>query len=210
MNDCPDQATIGDAARLREHFGDPVDLAVAIIKTELDAHHRRFIEHSPFMCLAAAGADGQPSVSPKGDAPGFVKVLDARTLVIPDRPGNNKVETFHHLLDNPKVAMVFFIPGVQETLRLHGEARLSTEPALLELGRVGNRLPPAALRVTVTRAYFHCGKALIRSRLWDPDRRVAPGTIPPFGQVLKEQAAAPASVEAIQQRVDDVYVNKLY
>lgn len=210
MNDSGADGVLRDADRLRERYGEPVALALAVIKTELDRHHRRFIEHSPFLCLAAAGADGQPSVSPKGDAPGFVKVLDERTLLLPDRPGNNKLEIFHRLLENPKVALIFFVPGVQETLRIEGEAEVTTEPSLLEAGRVGAKLPPAAVVVRVKRAYFHCGKALIRSRLWDPERHVAPGVIAPFAQVLEEQSAAQERQSELQARLDDLYANKLY
>ena len=110
--------TITEPQELREHFGEPLHIAVAVEKTQLDEHHRRFIEHSPFICLASAGDDGQPAVSPKGDAPGFVRILDDKTLLIPDRPGNNKVEGFGNIVENPKVSLIFFIPGIIETLRL--------------------------------------------------------------------------------------------
>jgi hypothetical protein len=206
----PTQTTITDRESLRRHYGEPLDVAVAIMKAELDAHHRRYIEHSPFVCIAAADAAGQPTVSPKGDAPGFVKVLDARTLVIPDRIGNNKVETLNQLVENPKLALLFMIPGCDETLRVQGEARICTDPAVLELCKVGAKLPPAALIVRITRAYFHCGKAMIRSNLWDEGSRIEPGVLPSFAQIVKDELATPLSVDDLQCQIDDAYANKLY
>jgi predicted pyridoxine 5'-phosphate oxidase superfamily flavin-nucleotide-binding protein len=113
----PTHERISSHTDLLEQYGEPVAMAVKCEFDRLDAHHQFFIRHSPFLCLAAAGKDGQPSVSPKGDAPGFVQVLDERHLLLPDRIGNNKVETFEHLLENPKVALVFMVPGVKEVLR---------------------------------------------------------------------------------------------
>ena len=110
MTDSTENA-LDNSEMLRDHFGQPVDLAVACEKKYMDEHHQNFIRHSPFACLATAGKDGQPSVSPKGDAPGFITILDENTLVIPDRPGNNKVESFHNILENSKVSIIFFIPG---------------------------------------------------------------------------------------------------
>ena len=201
---------IASREALRSHYGEPLDIAVACEKPKLDKHHKRFIAHAPFMCLATSGAGGQPSVSPKGDAPGFVHVLDDETLVIPDRPGNNKVESFCNILENPKVSLIFFIPGISESLRIHGDAQIVTDTKMLELGKARSKLPPAAIVVKVTKAYLHCGKALIRSRLWDPERHIEKGVIPPFGQVVKEQVGAPMSAEEMQDVIDQEYEDKLY
>ena len=160
--------SINDPQELRDHFGEPLHIAVAVEKPQLDKHHRRFIEHSPFICIASAGGDGQPAVSPKGDTPGFVKVIDDKTLLIPDRPGNNKVEGFGNMVENPKVSLIFFIPGITETLRIHGEAEIVLDKELLKFGKAGAKLPKTATLIKVTKAYMHCGKALIRSKLWDP------------------------------------------
>ena len=202
--------SINDHEELRDHFGEPLHIAVAVEKPQLDEHHRRFIEHSPFICIASAGADGQPAVSPKGDAPGFVKILDDKTLLIPDRPGNNKVEGFGNMVENPKVSLVFFIPGIMETLRVHGEAEIVLDEELLKLGKVGARSPSAATRINVTKVYMHCGKALIRSKLWDSNQHIAKGVIPPFGLVVKEQAGVPMSQEEVQGVVDQEYQDNLY
>ncbi len=203
-------AAISSKEALREQYGEPLPMAVAVTKTHLDKHHQHFIRHSPFVCIASTTSDGYPNVSPKGDRPGFVHIRDDKTLIIPDRPGNNKVETFENVMDNPKVALVFFIPGVKESVRVHGTAELVHDAAILELGKVGQKLPPAALVVHVTKAYLHCGKALIRSKLWEPDSQVAAGVIPPFSQVIKEQANVPMPVEKIQEAIDHTYQDELY
>jgi PPOX class probable FMN-dependent enzyme len=201
---------ITDQDSLEEHFGEPMHIALAVEKPRLDDFHKRFIAYSPFMCLASAGADGQPSVSPKGDAPGFVKVVDDVTLVLPDRPGNNKVETFHNLIENPKVSLVFFVPGRTESLRIHGEARLVRDEELLVEVQARNKLPRAALVINVTRAYFHCGKALIRSKLWDPSQHPDKDVLPPFGHMVREQANAPMSNDEVQEHIEAEYLNNLY
>ena len=201
---------ITDPQKLRDHFGEPLHIAVAVEKPQLDKHHRRFIEHSPFICIASAGRDGQPAVSPKGDTPGFVKVLDDKTLLIPDRPGNNKVEGFGNMVENSKVSLIFFIPGITETLRVHGEAEIVLDKELLNFGKAGAKLPKTATLIKVTKAYMHCGKALIRSKLWDPDRHIAKGVIPPFGLVVKEQANVPMSQEEVQGVVEQEYQDNLY
>ena len=210
MSDIEVTDRINDKSTLHEHYGEPVELAVVCELDHLDKHHKQFIRHSPFLCLAAAGADGQPSVSPKGDAPGFVEIIDDHTLLIPDRVGNNKVETFEHVIDNPKVACIFFVPGIRETLRLWGEAQIVRDPKLLARSKVRDRLPEAAVLISVTKAYFHCGKSLIRSKLWDPKAHIAPGTLPPFGQVIKDQARVDESVAELQAGMDQLYTDKLY
>ncbi len=202
--------TITEPRALREHFGDPLSIAVAVEKPQLDKHHRRFIKYSPFICIASAGDGGQPAVSPKGDAPGFVKVLDDKTLLIPDRPGNNKVESFQNMLENPKISLIFFIPRIMETLRVHGDAEIVLDTDLLKLAMAGPKLPATATIVKVTKAYMHCGKALIRSKLWDSDQHIAEGVIPPFGQVIKDQADMPVTLEQVQSKVEQEYQESLY
>lgn len=195
---------------LRTFFGTPGELAVACMKERLDDYHRQFIALSPFVCLATSGADGQPFVSPKGDAPGFVQVADDRTLVIPDRPGNNKVESFTNIVENPKVSLIFFVPGLPETLRVLGEAALTTDPALLEAGAARGRVPKVATRIDVGTVYFHCGKAVVRSKLWKDEARVGRDAFPSFGEVLKSQCALDISVDETESIIDDLYENDLY
>ena len=201
---------IEDATALRELYGEPMHIAVAIEKDSLDEHHRLFIENSPFICLASVNADGQPSVSPKGDAPGFVQVLDEHTLVIPDRPGNNKVVSFGNILQNPKVSIIFFVPGVRESLRVEGRASIVQDDDMLELGRLGKSVPKSATVIEVTKAYMHCGKALIRSKVWDAKTHIEQGVIPPFGQIIKDQAGPPMPVNEVQNVINKEYKDNLY
>lgn len=204
------KSPITDLAELRKLFGEPVHVAVASEKDRLDAHHRRFIENSPLICIASSNSAGQPFVSPKGDAPGFVHVADEQTLVVPDRPGNNKILGYQSLLENPKLGLIFLIPGVRETLRIEGEATIATDPEILLLGKARGKVPTLATVVRVTKAYFHCGKALIRSKAWEDEARIAPGVLPSFAQVLKDQTRAPMPVEEVQGFIQKEYEEELY
>jgi PPOX class probable FMN-dependent enzyme len=172
---------------VRRHYGEVRTLAAAKCIDRLDAWARRFIALSPFCVVASADARGRCDATPRGDAPGFVRVLDDATLAIPDRRGNNRVDTLLNVVENPRVGLLFLVPGVRETLRVNGRARISTEPDLLAGMPAQGRLPSSALVVAVEEVFFHCGKALIRSALWNPERHVPPGTIPPIGRMIAEQ-----------------------
>jgi PPOX class probable FMN-dependent enzyme len=164
----------------------------------VDEHCRRFIELSPFATLATADADGWPDVSPRGGDPGFVKVLDPHRLALPDRPGNNRVDSLRKLTANPRAALLFFVPGIEETLRVFGTAELVPADALgLDLTEFG-REPRSVLVVGVRRAFFQCAKAVMRSGLWDPARQVPRSAWAPFGEVLKDhcQLATPLPDDA--------------
>ena len=202
--------TISDLGTLEEHFGEPLEAAVAVIRESLDKYQRQFIEHSPFACLATADASGQPTISPKGDAPGFIKVIDDETLVMPDRIGNNKVESFHNLVENPKLGIIFMIPGVRETLRISGEASITTDQEILKFAQVGKNPVKTGLLVKVTKVYFHCGKAMIRSKLWDENSKLAPGVLPSFGEIIREEAKLDGSTEELDEMMEGVYKNELY
>lgn len=199
------------AGELRDQYGEPSPLALALIKDHLDEAHQRFIALSPLVCIATTDADGAPTVSPKGDAPGFVIVLDRTTLLLPDRPGNNKILTLSHAASDPRVALLFFVPGVREMLRVHGDAEVTREPTMLELGRAGGRLPPSALLIRVRTAYLHCGKAAIRSKLWDPDSRVEAGALPSLGQILTQQRLVEErDVAELDAQIEHGYQSTLY
>jgi PPOX class probable FMN-dependent enzyme len=174
-------------AAVRAHYGEVRTLAAAKTISRLDAWARRFIALSPFCVVASADARGWCDATPRGDAPGFVRVLDETTLALPDRRGNNRVDTLLNVVANPRVGLLFMIPGVRETLRVNGRARISTEPDLLAEMPAQGKLPSSALVVAVEEVFFHCGKALIRSALWNPERHVPPGTIPPIGRMIAEQ-----------------------
>lgn len=201
---------ITDLTTLEAHFDPPLDVAVACMCDQLDHFHRQFIELCPFICIATADAEGRPSVSPKGDAPGFVRVIDDKTLLLPDRPGNNKVESFHNLVANPGVALLFMIPGVKETLRVRGRAEISTSQSLLAASRVDGRSVKTGTLISIEKVYFHCGKAMIRSKLWQDAYQPQPGTLPSFGQIVKAQAKVDASEEAVEERIQESYRERLY
>ncbi len=163
----------------------------------LDRHCRRFVELSPFLILGSSGPAGQ-DVSPRGGPPGFVKARDAETLLIPDFPGNNRLDSLENLLENDSIGLLFLVPGVDETLRVNGRASIETDPALRALATVDGRLPITILRVRVEQVYLHCGKALMRSALWDPASRIERSTLPSMGEMLKEQIDSdkPAETQA--------------
>ena len=173
-------ATIDSLDALRAQYRDPKELARRKVIDRLDAHCRTFIAHAPFLVIGTAGANGGPGdVSPRGDRPGFVHVADDRTILIPDRPGNNRLDTLSNILENPEVAAIFMIPGFEETLRLNGRASLTDDPDLMERLAMGGKPALMAIRVAVREAYIHCNRALRRARLWDeankPDRSILPG-----------------------------------
>ncbi|WP_181705916.1 pyridoxamine 5'-phosphate oxidase family protein [Chthonobacter rhizosphaerae] len=153
----------------------------------LDAHCRRFVSLSPFVLLATSGADGLCDVTPRGDAPGFVAVADDRTLLLPDRPGNNRLDSLMNIVDRPGVGLLFVIPGVDETLRVNGTAEIRTDADLLARFEVDGRAPRTVLRVQVLEAYLHCAKAFMRSRLWDPAAQVDRAALPSMGEMLRDQ-----------------------
>ena len=185
-------------AELRTVYRPPAPRAAQKVLGHLDIHCRNFIALSPFCVLSSSDGNGQADASPRGDPPGFVKVLDDRTLLLPDRPGNNQVDSLQNIVENPGVGLLFFIPGMNETLRVKGRAEITTDPALLEPLTVGSRPPLSGLKVTVEEAFLHCGRALIRGRLWDSDAQIDRSSYPSYGQVLADQIAG-----ADAQEIDD-------
>ena len=187
----------------------PPVLERARLKTlrRLDAHCRRFIELSPFVVLGTQGAGGA-DVSPRGDTPGFVHVLDDVTLAMPDWPGNNRLDSLENILENPRVGLLFVIPGVDETLRVNGRAEITTE--LTGRWVVNGKSPRTAVVVTVEEAYLHCGKAFLRSKLWGPEHRVERSALAPYGHMMKDQIDVKETAEEIQASVEQGYREKLY
>jgi uncharacterized protein len=155
------------------------------ISEHLNSLTRQFIERSPFVCIATANRDGGLDVSPRGDPAGFVRVLDERTLLIPDRPGNRIADTLTNLLSDPRVALLFLIPGVGDTFRVNGEATIVDDPELLAQSAVEGKVPQLGILVTVREAYTQCSKALIRSDLWNPDRHIERSALPSSGAILR-------------------------
>lgn len=174
--------------KLRAIYGDPIEIAVAKCLTALDPHCKHFIGLAPFAVISSADANGDADVSPRGDGPGFIKVLNDNTIVMPDRPGNNRVDTLSNIIENPKVGMLFFVPGVNETLRLNGLAEISTDPELLVLFADTPKPPITAIKVTVEEAFLHCAKSLMRSKLWDAGTQIDRKSLPTLGKMIKDQA----------------------
>lgn len=190
---------------LRERYGEPGWRAVKKEVDHLDKHCRAFIEIAPFMVIGSAGADGRGDVSPRGDAPGFVHVIDDHTLAIPDRVGNNRTDTLSNIIENADVGLLFMVPGMNETVRVNGKARVVTDPDLLETLIAQGKPPRSAIVVKVDSAYYQCAKALMRSKLWTDDYKIDRKSFPSLGQIIADQADAdPAETEAgIQQSMKD-------
>ena len=208
-------ATIRREGELRDLFGHAAGLAVAKSLRRLDKHARHFISLSPFVCLASADRNGRADISPKGDPPGFVAVIDDTTLLIPDRPGNNRLDSMTNILDNPNIALIFFVPGFEDTLRVNGKASITTEPAALARLAVNGKTPKAAISVGVEEVFFHCAKALKRSRLWNPEVRQDRSALPSLGRIIVEQTSPKGAVDGEEVRaadtlVEDDYRNNMY
>ncbi len=201
--------TIQDKISLRDRYGKVGVRAAQKELDRLDRHCRRFIELSPFLVMATSDADGRCDASPKGDAPGFVRVQDEQTLLIPDRIGNNRVDSLENILANPRIGLIFFLPGYQETLRVNGRAEISTDPALLDATAHAGKPPKSVIVVTVEQAYMHCGKALIRSHLWDPACHLEKGAFPSLARVLADQIDG-VDVAETEVVLADNYKNELY
>ncbi|MCE4554119.1 pyridoxamine 5'-phosphate oxidase family protein [Pelomonas cellulosilytica] len=193
---------IADEAALRGLFEAPHALAVQKCQDHLGRHAQDFIRRSPFVCVGTQNHEGRADVSPRGDPAGFVKVLDERTLAIPDRPGNNRLDSLVNLLGNPAIGLLFLIPGFDETLRVNGRATLTTEPALLQSLAVQSRTPKLAIIVKVSEVFLHCAKALRRSQLWHADHRQPRAAMPSLVKmILDDTTGAPDAQE--MQRLDD-------
>ncbi|HTR11021.1 MAG TPA: pyridoxamine 5'-phosphate oxidase family protein [Paraburkholderia sp.] len=175
-------------ADLESHYGAPNERSLRKEIDHVNADYRRFIECSPFVVLATGGPDGL-DCSPRGDAPGFVRILDERTLALPDRPGNNRVDSLHNVIVSPQVGLLFMVPGVGETLRVNGRARVSSDAALLASFAVDGKPPRSVLVIDVESVYFHCSKAIVRSNLWDPSRHVERSQLPSAGEMLRRVSA---------------------
>ncbi len=192
--------------QLQRYIGAPMELAVRKAIPRLDRHCRAFIARSPFISIGTAAANGRADVSPRGDAPGFVQVLDDNTLFIPDRPGNNRMDTMLNIIENPHVGLLFMVPGFEDLLRVNGRAQIVSDEDLLNQATVKGKTPKVGIRITVDEAYLHCAKAVKRSRLWDEDSRQDRKALPSLGKMILEQTAtpeAPPSAEVVHQ-VDEL------
>lgn len=199
---------IGSEDELRRLHTPPSELVKKKCVDRLDKHCRDFIALSPFLVLGTADAEGHADVSPRGDPPGFVKVLDDRTLLIPDRPGNNLLDSLSNIVAHPEVGLLFLIPGFDETLRINGTAQLVRDPALLSLLAVEGKPVKVAIRVAVREVYLHCARSFRRARLWDPAARVPRETLPTLAKMVLDMSAQKYDA-AIDARVEES-MKKLY
>ena len=198
-------------AELRALMGTPSAGAVKKEIRALDVHCRAFIARSPFVLVATAGADGRCDVSPKGDPPGFVHVLDDRRLVIPERPGNKRFDGMRNVLENPHVGLIFLLPGVEETLRVNGRAWIVRDEELLARCAVRGKVPPLGLGVEVEEAFIHCAKAFKRSGLWEPAAWPDLGGLPTPAQMLHDHIKPEGTtVEQLDRWLQDGYRQRLY
>ena len=176
---------ITSESELRELIGSPQELVVSKISNRLNDLTRQFVERSPFMCLATSAPDGSCDVSPRGDPAGFVRILDERTLLIPDRPGNRIADSLRNILANPHVGILFLIPGIGDTFRVNGRATLVTDEELLADSTVEGKPPKLGILVEIDEAYTQCSKALIRSDLWNPEQQIERSELPSSGEILR-------------------------
>jgi len=180
-----EQRTIEAETDLRAVLGAPKETTLLKISDRVNSLTQQFIERSPFVCIATASREGGLDVSPRGDPAGFVRVLDERTLLVPERPGNRIADTLTNLLSDPRIALLFLIPGVGDTFRVNGEATIVEDPELLAPSAVEGKVPRLGILVTVREAYTQCAKALIRSDLWNPDRHIDRSVLPSSGMILR-------------------------
>ncbi len=196
---------------LRAHMGESMELAIKKVIPKLDKYSRAFIARSPFLCIATSNAKGDTDVSPRGDPPGFVQILDDATLYIPDRPGNNRLDTMGNIMENPNVGLIFLVPGFDDTLRVNGKARIVDDGALATNAEIRGKRPKVGIEVSVEQAFLHCAKALKRSKLWEPKSRQDRKEFPSLARMILEQTAAPESPPTVQEvKEGDDYVEDNY
>lgn len=205
---------IKDESALREMFSAVHLIATQKCQDHLDEHSRNFISRSPFVCLGSQNLKGKADVSPRGDPVGFVKILDDKTLAIPDRPGNNRLDSLVNILANPSVGLLFIVPGFDDTLRINGTARLVRDPKILKTMRVKEREPNLAILISVSEVFMHCAKALRRSHLWDPEHLQDRRDMPSLSKIILDQTkAAPQDADAmtkIDEALEETYRKTLY
>ncbi|WP_375596058.1 pyridoxamine 5'-phosphate oxidase family protein [Algihabitans albus] len=200
---------IEDVEALRDRYGTPKSTTELKRLARLDQHCRALIAASPFLVLGTSDAEGNQDVSPRGDPPGFVKVLDDSHLLLPDRPGNRLLDSLSNLVAQPKVGLLFLVPGMNETLRVNGTARIVTDPGVLEPLAVDGKPPPSALLIEVQEAYLHCAKAFLRSKLWESETQVDRRDFPSLGKMIADQIAG-LDAEETEAGIQEFYKKRLY
>ena len=201
---------ITSTQQLRQHYKDVSERARLKEMRKLDRHARTFIAHSPFVVIASQDGNGNGDATPKGDRPGFVVVLDDHTIAIPARPGNNRLATWQNVIANPAVGLLFMIPGMNETLRVNGTARITADPELRERFAIDGKLPITVLVVRVNAFYMHCAKAYLRSELWKPETWPDRSSLPTLGQILADQIATSQSGPEVDASLTESYAKTMW
>ncbi len=195
---------VNNEEELRKTYKEPKGSVLKKILPKLEKHCINFIQHSPFIVISTSNKKGHADASPKGDAPGFVSVIDDKTLLIPDRVGNNIADSLRNILENPEIGIIFFIPGIRETLRVNGSCIITTnEKALTKLG-VNGKLPRSAIEVSVHEAYLHCGKSIIRADLWGETNKIEQQAFPTLGAMLADQ------ISGLDKDETDIHLEQSY
>ena len=211
MTGGPTDDALTSSSDLRAVYRAPAEPALRKEIDHLDAHCRTFIGHAPFVVVSTAGGDGRCDVSPKGGPIGFVTVLDDRRLAIPDLPGNNRLDSLSNLVENPYAALLFLIPGLDETLRVNGRASVRTDETLLDRCVVHGRRPVSVIEVVVETAYLHCAKALKRGAVWQPDEWPDLSAVPAPSCILSDHMAHPGlTADVVEAALTDSYTNRLW
>jgi PPOX class probable FMN-dependent enzyme len=203
-----DVRTVQDKSSLRELVGSPTELVLGKISDRLNDLTRQFVERSPFVCVATGRPDGGLDISPRGDPAGFVRIVDERTLLIPERPGNRIADTLTNLLEDPRIALLFLIPGVGDTFRVNGRAAVTDDPELLAASEVDGKAPRLGILVSIEEAYTQCAKALIRSDLWNPQRHVDRSELPSSGAILRALSDPELDVEEYERARAERYARR--
>lgn len=205
---------VKDEEDLRSLFPTTHPIAVEKCQNRLDKHAMDFVARSPFICMGTQSPDGLADVSPRGDPCGFVKILDDKTLLIPDRPGNNRLDSQTNILANPAVGLLFMIPGFDDTMRVNGKAKISRDPDLLALMTVKDRMPMVTIVVAVEEVFIHCAKAFRRSKLWDPSQLQDRGGMPSLAKIILDQTSRapddPEEMTKIDADLEDEYEKTMY
>jgi PPOX class probable FMN-dependent enzyme len=199
-----------DEAALRTVYREPSEGAVVKQLAHIDKHSKRFIELSPFLCIGTSRPDGLSDVSPRGGEPGHVHVIDETHLAMPDRPGNNRLDTLTNVVHSPSVGLLFFLPGFEEMLRVNGVAESVTTPELMKRFEVDGKPPRSVMLIEVREVYFHCTKALRRSQLWNPEKHVPRDTLPSFGQIFRDQVKSMVPAKLIDMALKKDAKDNLY
>ncbi|MBC7500094.1 MAG: pyridoxamine 5'-phosphate oxidase family protein [Herminiimonas sp.] len=209
VNSTDSMNQIFDVATLEKLYGTPGQASVSKEVDYLHPHYRAFIEAAPFVLLATSGPEGL-DVSPRGDPTGFVKVEDDKTLLLPDRRGNNRIDSLRNIVSDPRVALIFLIPGIGETLRINGRARILITPDLLVRFAINGNQPCSVLEITVESVFFQCSRAILRSRLWQADQQIERRSLPSTGTILADLSKNDIDGETYDQALPDRLASTLY